>query len=60
MVLDVVMKDLEKRGLSQFLKRFEDHVDLVHIGTEYLTDYYARKSEEILPLGDKRGVQWYD
>jgi len=61
MVLDVVMQDLEKRGILQFLKRFNDHVNLVSIGTDYLTEYHARKFDRLaINPNDRFGVQWYD
>jgi hypothetical protein len=61
MALDVVLKDLEKRGYWQFLKSFEDHVDLVHRGVEFMSAHYESKYEERpLSVGDKYGVIWVD
>jgi len=59
MALDVVMLDLEKRGVNQFLKYYDDHVALVHTGNEYLEHYYANKANEsYVDPSDKFGVQW--
>jgi hypothetical protein len=61
MVLDVVMKDLEKRGRLQFLSSFGEHIALVDKGVAFLEDYYAEKSqEEHYNKNDKFGVQWFD
>lgn len=61
LALDVVLQDLEKRGYNQILKHYEDHVDLVHIGSEYLATYYAEKYEEMRTNKDSGfGVTWLD
>lgn len=60
MVLDEVLKDLEARGYNQFLKSYEDHVDLVHTGIEYLQDHYERVADdEEVSRSDQFGVSWF-
>lgn len=59
MVLDVVLEDLEHRGYLQFHKRFEDHLELLHSGVEFLEDHYAHKyDEQAHSQADKYGVTW--
>jgi hypothetical protein len=58
-VMDLVLRDLEKRGYSQFLKSFEEHIDLLHTGVEYLEDYYGAKQENtVITQSDTFGVSW--
>ena len=59
--LDVVLKDLERLGYQQFLKRFDQHIDNLHAGNEYLEDHYRRQFEEKeFKIGDKYGVSWLE
>jgi hypothetical protein len=59
MALDVVMQDLEARGVHQFLRKYEDHVNLVHVGAQYMHDYYTNKENDLFAQQfDKHGVQW--
>lgn len=59
MALDTVLEDLEKRGFLYFRKNFHDHVDLIQIGSDYITRYYQEKyEEEDLETHDKMGVDW--
>lgn len=58
--LDVVLEDLQARGYQQFLKRFTDHIELLHTGTQWMANYYADKWDETLDRGDKYGVTWYN
>lgn len=61
MALDAVMLDLEKRGFHQFLKSYEDHVDLVHIGNDWLEVHYRAIAEtKVTDLTDCYGVQWLE
>lgn len=61
LALDVVLRDLHRLGYNQILKHFEDHVDMVHVGSEYLTKYYTDKNEEdVHNVGDKYGVSWFN
>lgn len=61
MGMDVVLKDLENRGYRQFLKSFEDHIDLLHVGVKYMQDYYEQRLDETqVTSTDKFGVQWHD
>lgn len=61
MVLDTVLLDLQSRGYNQFLKTFEDHIELVHRGVQFLEDYYREKAEnEAVDPTDKHGVQWLE
>jgi hypothetical protein len=61
MVLDTVLLDLQKNGYTQFLKTFEDHVELLHTGVAYLQDYYAHKAEnQLVDSSDKHGVRWLE
>lgn len=61
MVLDTVLLDLERRGFNQFLKTYEDHIELVHRGVAYLEDYYREIAEtEAVDPTDKHGVQWLE
>lgn len=57
--MDVVLEDLQSRGYQQFLKRFHDHIELLHTGTEWLANHYAEKWDETLERGDKYGVTWH-
>jgi hypothetical protein len=60
MVLDVVLHDLEKRGRLEFLYTYRDHVELLHIGIDYLQDYYDRVDrDEAVKTTDKFGVEWF-
>lgn len=59
MVMDVVLRDLEGKGYSQFLKSFDEHLENLHYGADWLEHYYAEKYESQLPvIGDKYGVSW--
>lgn len=59
MGLDVVLRDLEDRGYRQFKKQFDEHVDLLHYGVEYMHGYYAEKAEiASYQTGDEFGVEW--
>jgi hypothetical protein len=61
MVLDTVLLDLQKRGYTQFLKSFEDHIELVQVGVSFLEDYYAHKAEAIaVDSSDRHGVKWLE
>jgi len=58
-VLDIVLRDLERRGYQQFLKSFDEHIDNLHRGVSYLERYYGERHEELdLRLGDEFGVSW--
>lgn len=61
LALDVVLRDLESRGINQFLSRHHDHIELLHKGDEFLHQYYAHKFETqaVEPL-DKFGVEWLE
>ena len=60
MVLDVVLKDLEARGYQQFLKRFEDHKQLLEDGIDYLEAHYRDRHEDLqYQPSDKFGVTWH-
>lgn len=60
MTLDVVLKDLEDRGYSQFLRTFEDHVQLLHTGVAWMSSYYEQKAEmDAINSEDRHGVIWY-
>lgn len=60
-VLDLVLADLEQKGSLQFLNTYDDHLDLLHIGIEHLTDHYKAKSvDQEATTADKLGVEWYD
>lgn len=59
MAMDVVLKDLEKRGTLQFLKTYHDHIQLLHTGVEFMADYYASEADrDHVSMTDKFGVQW--
>lgn len=59
MALDVVLKDLEHKGFQQFLSRFDEHIDNLHRGIEFMEEYYAKKVEEqVYQTGDEYGVSW--
>jgi hypothetical protein len=59
--LDVVLKDLERLGYRQFLKRFEGHIDNLHAGNEFLEDHYRRHHDDmVFNIGDKYGVSWLE
>lgn len=59
--MDEVLKDLESRGFNQFLKIFQEHIDLLHRGTAFLEEYYTDIAEnKITDLTDKYGVQWLE
>lgn len=59
MVLDEVLRDLERLGYTQFLKSFEGHVDNLHAGVEFLEAYYGDKVDaEFTKVGDNFGVVW--
>jgi hypothetical protein len=59
MALDVVLADLEKRGHYQFLKHYEEHIDLLHEGVNYMANYYGDKAlYDYAKTGDKYGVSW--
>lgn len=59
MVLDLVLKDLEKRGRLQFLKTYTDHVELLHTGVAWMEDHYEGVSnEQIIKPEDRHGVVW--
>ncbi len=61
MALDVVLKDLENRGYNRFLKTYEDHVELVRRGAEWMADYYEDRAEQnSIQSEDKFGVVWYE
>jgi len=61
MILDVVLKDLEGRGYKQFLKRFTDHIQLLHDGVAYLEDHYTDRHNDLTyQPSDKFGVTWQD
>ncbi len=61
MVLDVVLLDLQSRGINQFLNRFEDHIELVQRGVEYLQSHYENKAQSLVSdMSDKFGVQWLE
>lgn len=60
MVLDVVMKDIERRGELRFVKNYADHVELVQVGVEWLEDHYGELAEqEVIKTTDRFGVQWF-
>lgn len=58
MAMDVVLKDLEAKGYDQFLKRFDDHVDLIDRGAEWMADYYADRQDDYAIQSDEFGVTW--
>lgn len=59
MALDVVLRDLEKRGLHYILKDFADHIAMIDTGTEFLAEYYAANEDAAeLNKADKFGVIW--
>jgi hypothetical protein len=58
-VLDVVLKDLEKLGYQQFLKSFEEHIDNLHAGVEFLEKHYGHDQRYMdFDTGDEFGVSW--
>lgn len=60
-VLDTVLRDLEARGFHQFLKTYDEHIELVHKGVAYLEEYYESKAEHsAVDVTDKYGVQWVE
>jgi hypothetical protein len=59
MTLDLVLKDLEQRGRLQFLRTYEDHIELLHTGVSWLEEHYERVSnEQIIKTEDRHGVVW--
>lgn len=59
MALEVVLRDLERLGYTQFLKRFTEHIDNLHDGAEFMADAFAERHEHSMDaVGDKYGVSW--
>jgi hypothetical protein len=61
MAMDCVLRELQRQGKLYFLKEFTDHVELLHTGVEWLSDYYERKAEHVpVRNEDRHGVIWYE
>lgn len=59
LALDVVLRDLERLGYHRMLPAYEEHLELVAIGSKFLTDYYIDRHEDsLMNPYDKFGVLW--